>query len=295
MSDDTIEDTTEDTAKAAMASWLFVPGDSERKQQRAGASGADVLILDLEDSVAPAAKPAARATVAAWLATPVPSRRFVRVNALDTGLTESDVAATLPGRPDGYVLPKATGPQDLAALSALIERHGGGAEVRIMAIATESARGLRNLMRLDWSHPRLVALSWGGEDLAADLGAARNRNAAGDYLTPFLLARDLVLLAARDAGVAAIDAVFPDVADLAGLRRETIESVDLGFDGKLAIHPEQIAVIHAARAPDAAQLAHAHAVLAALAAAGGGVALLNGQMLDQPHRRQALRTLARHR
>ncbi len=286
---------SDETAQTAMASWLFVPGDSARKQQRAGDSGADILILDLEDAVAPAVKPAARATVAVFLATTVPPRRFVRVNALDTGLTEEDVAATLPGRPDGYVLPKATGPHDLAALSALIERHGGGPEVGIMAIATESARGMRNLMRLDWSHPRLVALSWGGEDLAADLGAARNRNAAGEYLSPFLLARDLVLLAARDAGVAAIDAVFPDVRDLDGLRREAGEGADLGFDGKMAIHPDQIAVIHAAQTPDTAKIARARAVLAALAAADDGVALLDGQMLDQPHRRQALRTLARQR
>lgn len=215
------------------------------------------------------------------------------MNALGTGLTAGDVAETLAARPDGYVLPKCEGPEGLAALSELISSQGGGDGVRIVAIATETARGVRNLMRADWAHPRLEALTWGAEDLAADLGAARNRDGAGRYLGPFALARDTVLLAARDAGVAAIDAVFTDLADAGGLAAEAAEAATLGFDGKLAIHPGQIAPIHAALTPTPHEIAQARAVLAALSAAGAGVARLDGRMLDRPHALQARRVLAR--
>ncbi|MFA7428663.1 MAG: CoA ester lyase [Rhodospirillaceae bacterium] len=273
--------------------YLFVPADSPRKMERALQSGADALILDLEDSVAADRKDAARAEVARFLDAPAPMARFVRVNALCTGLTEADVASTAAARPDGYVLPKCEGPDDIETLSGLVDQAGGAASVRIMAIATESVRAVRRLMRENWSHPRLSALTWGGEDLSADMGASRNRDAGGAYLGPFQLARNLTLLAALEAGVEAIDAVYTDFANAEGLRDETAEARDLGFTGKLAIHPAQVAPIHDVFRPDPGQVEWARRVIAALAAAGGGVARLDGEMLDRPHLLQAQRILAR--
>jgi len=274
-------------------SWLFVPGDSARKIARAAGSGADALILDLEDAVAPDAKPAARALVAEALAQPAPMPRFVRVNALPTGLAAADVAAVARAGPAGWLLPKCEGADDITALAGLIDAAGGDPAAPILALATETARGVMNLMRSDWSHPRLGGLTWGAEDLAADLGASANRGPDGSYLGPFRLARDLTLLAARDAGVAAVDSVFTDIADPAGLAAEAGLAAALGFDGKMAIHPAQIPVIHQALTPDPAQLDWARRVLAALDAAGSGVARLDGRMLDRPHRLQAERLLSR--
>ncbi|MCC5986347.1 MAG: CoA ester lyase [Pararhodobacter sp.] len=274
-------------------SYLFVPGDSTRKQARALDSGADALILDLEDSVAAAARPAARVQVAAFLAEPAPMARFVRVNGLRSGETEADLAAIAPLRPDGYVLPKCEGPDDIATLAGLIAAQGGSGDPKILAIATETVRALRRLMREDWSHPALAGLCWGGEDLSADMGASRNRDGSGRYLGPFRLAREMCLLAALEAGIDAVDAVFTGLSDPAGLMQEAEEAAALGFSGKLAIHPAQIEPIHAAFRPSAAQIEHARKVLAAVASAGSGVAVLDGQMLDHPHVRQAQQVLRR--
>ncbi len=274
-------------------SYLFVPADSARKLAKAVESGADALILDLEDAVAPANKAAARAEAAGFLAQTLPMKRYVRVNGLSTGLTEEDVATTVAAAPDGYVLPKCEGPADIEALSALISRFGGSEKIGIIAIGTETVRGLRRLMRENWSHPRLSALTWGGEDLAADMGAERNRDEAGNYLGPFLMARDMILLAAVEAGVAAVDAVFTDFRDEAGLLREARLAKTLGFSGKMAIHPAQVPVIHAAFRPEPAEVDWARAVIAALEAASEGVASLNGMMLDRPHLIRARKILER--
>lgn len=277
-------------------SYLFVPADSPRKVQRAGSSNADALILDLEDSVTEDRKGDARAAAARYLATVEGKRKpacLVRVNALATGLTEDDVAATVSGRPTGYVLPKCEGVEDIEALSRMITRHHGSSDIGIMAIATETVRAVRSLMRSDWTHPRLRALSWGGEDLASDMGALRNRGAGGHYLSPFCMARDLTLLAALEAGVAAVDAVYTDFRDIEGLGLESTLASELGFSGKMAIHPDQIDPIHAAFVPSASQIRWAEGVLASLAEAEGGVASLNGEMLDLPHALRARRILAR--
>ena len=271
-------------------SWLFVPGDSPRKMEKALGSGADALILDLEDAVAADAKPFARREVARFLATPAPMPRHVRLNALASGQIEADIAATITARPAGYVLPKAEGPEDIDRLARMIALAGGSG-IGITVIATETARGLRRLARLDWSHPALGAITWGGEDLSADLGASHNRDAAGAYLPLFQSARDTTLLAAREAGAAAIDAVFTAFDDPAGLEAETRAAVALGFDGKLAIHPAQIPVIHRAFTPSAEQLDWARQVVALLASQG--TARLGGQMLDRPHLLQARKLLAR--
>ena len=271
----------------AHRSYLFVPGDSARKQAKSRGTGADALILDLEDSVAPEAKDAARATTAAFLAEGAPMARLVRVNALSTGRTADDIAATAPGRPDGYVLPKCEGRDDIAAAAAMIAEAGSGAP--IMVIATETARAVRGLMSADWAHDALGAMAWGAEDLAADLGALSNRSGDGTFRPPFALARTLALLAAKDAGVAAIDGPFTGIGDTEGLRAEAEAAFAMGFDGKLAIHPAQVAVINAAFTPSEAAVAHARAVTEAMD--GSGVASLNGQMLDQPHLLQAQRIL----
>lgn len=268
-------------------SYLFVPGDSARKQLKSRDTGADALILDLEDSVAPDAKAAARRQTATFLAEGAPMARLVRVNALSTGLTAADVAQTAEGRPDGYVLPKCEGPEDIAQLAAMIAQ--AGLDVPILIIATETVRAVRQLMRSDWSHAALGGMTWGGEDLAADLGALRNRDSAGQWLPPFALSQTLTLLAAKEAGVSAVDGPFTGIGDTAGLQAEAAAAFAMGFDGKLAIHPAQVPVINAAFGPDAAAIAHAERVVAAMS--GTGVAQLDGQMLDQPHLTQARKIL----
>lgn len=274
-------------------SYLFVPGDSERKMEKALESGAGALILDLEDAVGPEMKDAARILVAEFLKRPAPMPRFVRVNALETGMVEADVAATAAAGPAGYVLPKCEGRDDIDALSDVMTRHALEAECGILAIATETVRAVRALMRDDWSHPRLMGMAWGGEDLAADLGAAANRATDGAYHSPFRFARDTMLFAAKAAGVAAIDAVFTDFRDEPGLKAEALAASVCGFDGKLAIHPAQIDPIHRALAPTEDQITWARQVVDAMAAAGDGVARLDGKMLDRPHLRQAEKLLGR--
>ncbi|SEM95307.1 citrate lyase subunit beta / citryl-CoA lyase [Loktanella fryxellensis] len=270
-------------------SFLFVPGDSAHKQDKARGSGADALILDLEDSVAADAKDAARTQTARWLEEGAPMARLVRVNALSTGRTADDVAQTAPGRPDGYVLPKCEGVTDIAALAAMIAQ--AGLDVPILVIATETVRAVRRLMSQDWAHPALGGVTWGAEDLAADLGALANRDAHGDWLPPFALARTLALLAAKDSGVAAIDGPFTGLGDTMGLQAASRAAFTMGFDGKLAIHPAQVPTINRAFTPSDDQIAHARRVVDAMS--GTGVAALDGQMLDQPHLRQAERILAR--
>jgi citrate lyase subunit beta/citryl-CoA lyase len=278
-------------------SWLFVPADQPRKVESAATGPADAIILDLEDAVGLVQKDAARALVVGFLAAghgahPCGPARLIRVNALSTGMTEADVAATARHRPAGYVLPKCEGPADVDALARLVATHGGS-DVPILAIATETARAVRSLMRSDWSHPALGGLTWGGEDLMADLGSLRNRKADGSYHSPFRLVRDLTLFAASEARVPAVDAVYTAFRDEAGLKSEAGQAADLGFSGKLAIHPAQIAPIHAAFAPDETTIAHAQRVREVFASSGGNATSLDGEMLDIPHLRRAMRILQR--
>ena len=271
----------------AHRSYLFVPGDSARKQDKARGTGADALILDLEDSVAPGDKDAARNRTAAWLAEGAPMARLVRVNSLSTGRTAEDIAATAAGRPDGYVLPKCESLDDIASVAAMIA--AAGSDASILIIATETVRAVRQLMRADWAHPALGGMAWGAEDLAADLGALTNRDAAGAFRPPFAMARTLALLAAKDAGVAAVDGPHTAIGDTQGLGRGAEAAFAAGFDGKLAIHPAQVPVINAAFTPSAAQIDHARRVVEVMD--GTGVASLDGQMLDQPHLVQARKIL----
>jgi citrate lyase subunit beta/citryl-CoA lyase len=282
-----------------MRSLLFVPGDDERKIAKGFASSAGALILDLEDAVAPARKGAAREICAEALQSANTTKKlFVRVNALDTGQTLADLAATVRGRPYGIVLPKCRGGEDARLvgqyLAALEAREGieSGA-TRILPIATENGASMFGLGTYSGVE-RLCGIFWGGEDLAADLGAVANRGANGRYTAPYELARSLTLAAAAAAQVDAVDAVYTNFRDLDGLRAEAAEALRDGFSAKAAIHPDQVEPINAAFTPSAADVAWAKRVVAAFEESpGAGVAAIDGKMLDRPHYRSAQRVLAR--
>jgi len=286
-----------------MRSLLFVPGDSESKLDKALNSGADALIVDLEDSVASSRKAEARATAQTYLskASRIAERPrlLVRVNGLDTGLIDDDLDAVLPGKPDAIMLPKAQGGASIVHLDAKLtarEAIHGLREglVRIVALATETAAALFAAGTYGASSPRLTALSWGAEDLSADLGAETNRDADGHFTAPFVWARNLCLAGAAAAEIAAIDTVFVDFRNPEGLRREAEEARRDGFVGKLAIHPNQIAIINEVFTPSATAIADAEAVIAAFATdPSAGVVGLNGVMYDRPHLERAKRLLAR--
>lgn len=282
-----------------MRSLLFVPGDDERKIAKGLGSAADALILDLEDAVAPARKGAAREICAKALQSANTTKKlFVRVNALDTGQTLADLAAVVRGRPYGIVLPKCRGGDDARLvghyLSVLEAREGieSGA-TRILPIATENGASMFGLGSYAGVE-RLCGIFWGGEDLAADLGAVANRDTHGRYTAPYELARSLTLFAAAAAQVDAVDAVYTNFRDLEGLRAEAAEALRDGFSAKAAIHPDQIEPINAAFTPSAADVAWAKRIVAAFdESPGAGVASLDGKMLDRPHYRSAQRVLAR--
>ena len=280
-------------------SYLFVPGDSERKLSKGIAGGADALIIDLEDAVAPSNKDAGRQLTARFLASQAPARArlWVRVNAFSTGLTDADLAAVVSRHPAGIVLPKCDGIEHVNALalllSALEARHGlpEGA-IRIIGIVTETAASVLNTPSLRAGHPRLAGMMWGAEDLAADLGAAGNRDATGAFAEPFRVARSLCLFAAKAAGVEAIDTVFTDIRDLAKLEAETTAIRAMGFDAKAAIHPDQVAIINRVFTPDDGELTWARRVVAAFdSQPGAGVVRLDEKMVDQPHLKHARRLL----
>ena len=286
-----------------MRSLLFVPGDSPRKLAKGLESGADALILDLEDSVAADRKAEARTTALGFLnevgtAANRP-RLLVRVNSLDTGLTDADLDAVVAGRPDAILLPKAEGRPSVVELDAKLaarEARAGlpNGAIGIMAIATETAAALFVAGTYAGASPRLSALTWGAEDLSADIGAETNRDADGNFTGPFRLARSLCVAAAAAAKVAALDTVFIDFRNADGLRREAEEARRDGFVGKLAIHPGQVATINEVFTPSPAEIAKAEAVIAAFAAAPGvGVVGIDGVMYDRPHLERAKRLLAR--
>lgn len=283
-------------------SWLFVPADAERKLAKAGATGAEALILDLEDAVAAERLPEARRLARAFLTgarDPARQQVWVRINGLGTGKALEDLAAVMPGRPDGIVLPKAGGAEDVRQLGHYLSalEVGGGAQegtTRILAIATETAASLFALGGYAAAGPRLLGLAWGAEDLATALGVSSNREpGGGSYTQVFQLARSLCLAGAAAAGIAAVDTPFTDYRNLAGLEAEARLARRDGLCGKLAIHPDQVDVIHKAFTPDVAEVAAAERIVAAFAAAGAAGAVgLDGRMLDRPHLAQAERTLA---
>jgi citrate lyase subunit beta/citryl-CoA lyase len=283
-----------------LRSLLFVPGDSARKFARAKDCGADALILDLEDSVAPSQKAAARALVAE-LIDDNETRDwsfFVRVNALDTGLTLDDMAAVVKPGLDGLLIPKANGASDVERIGHdldLLEGRAGlpRGSVKFAVVATETARAMFALGSYAPAHPRLIALTWGAEDLSAALGATDNKEPDGSWTFPYQVARTQCLFAASAAEVAAIDTVFVDFRDLEGLERDCRRSRRDGFNGRLAIHPDQVATINRSYAPSDAEIERARRIVAAFEAnPGAGTLGVDGKMVDIPHLKAARKTLA---
>lgn len=284
-----------------MRSFLFVPADSERKLAKGPTSGPDGLILDLEDSVAADRKPIARDMALAYLksADRKGPKLYVRVNALDTGLTLGDLAVVMQGRPDGIVFPKCVGQANLDLLAnyldALEAREGlAHGTTRILTIATESAAAVLALTAAPAKHKRLMGHSWGGEDLMADLGALAKGPSPGVYDDTFKLARTINLMASVAAGVTAYDTVYPDIKNADGLRAEARDARRMGYGGKIAIHPDQVAIIHEVFTPSADEIAWAKRVVATFRDnPSSGVLTLDGKMLDRPHLVLAERLLAR--
>jgi citrate lyase subunit beta/citryl-CoA lyase len=283
-----------------MRSMLFVPGDSEKKLAKGWESGSDALILDLEDSVATDRKKEARQISRGFLAAnKVGPKRFVRINPLVTPYAIDDLAAVVGGAPDGIVLPKCASAADIVAvnhyLSALESREGlPPGRIQILPIVTETAGAMFTLGSYTGLGTRLCGMMWGCEDLAADVGASVNRSPDNMYLAPFDLARSLCLFAAAAAGVPAIDTVFTDFKDMAGLERESLNAERIGFTAKAAIHPAQVEVINRAFTPDETAIAWAKKVVAAFqSSAQLGVIGIEGKMLDKPHLRAAERVLNR--
>jgi citrate lyase subunit beta/citryl-CoA lyase len=281
-------------------SLLFAPGDSERKIAKAGASGADLVLLDLEDSVTAANKPEARRIVADHLKSAERAQpQWVRINPLDGGEALADLAAIVPARPDGVLLPKASRAEAdrLDHYLSALETAAGlpiGA-IPVAALATETAQAMFGLGDYAGT-PRLVALSWGAEDSATALGATDNRDETGAYHAPYQLLRSLCLMGAAAAGVAAIETIHGDFRDLEGLEKVASAARRAGFRGMLAIHPDQVAVINRAFAPSDEDIARARRIVAAFAAQpGAGTIGLDGAMLDLPHLRRAEAMLAMHR
>ena len=297
-----------------MRSLLFVPADSPRKLEKSLQSGSDVLIFDLEDAVAPTRKEEGRIELVKFLteikrnAIKTP-QIYVRVNALTTGMTLADLAAIMPCRPAGVVLPKSTGVRDLTRLSTYLEAFEhlypqanaaladaqGHALTSIIAIVTETAESLAGLNEYRGATPRLAGMMWGAEDLSGDIGALTNKeeDGSGEWTAPFKLVRSLCLFAASAAGVPAIDTVPMEINNIDALTRETRQAYRDGFSAKAAIHPGQVPVINQAMTPDASTQAWATRVIAAFAtSASVGVATLDGKMLDTPHLRLAKKIIA---
>lgn len=294
----------DDEEGVLMRSLLFVPGDSERKLEKGFGAGADVVIVDLEDSVAAGNKAAARKVAANFIAghrQQTSSDIYVRVNDLSTGLTDDDLAALVPVKPDGIMLPKSNSGQDVQQLAAKLRVHeaesglpDGG--IKILPIITETASGLLAAASYAGASSRLAGLTWGAEDLSAAIGARSARDESGRYTDVFRLARATTILAAGAAEIAAIDTVFPDFRDMAGFEAECREAERDGFTGKMAIHPAQVPVINAAFTPSPEAVERSRAIVDAFAAAGNpGVVGIDGKMYDRPHLRLAERLLARAR
>ncbi|MBS7708131.1 HpcH/HpaI aldolase/citrate lyase family protein [Chelatococcus asaccharovorans] len=288
----------------AARSWLFIPGDSEKKLGKADATGADALIVDLEDSVAPAHKAEARIMVLAFLKAHTPGQRsaqlYVRINPLDEGALE-DLAAVMPGMPDGIMLPKIFGAGCVERLSHYLdafEAAGGIARgaTRIIPVATETPRAALTLAGFSERRlPRLSAMTWGAEDLSTALGATTNLGSDGQWSLVYQITRASVLLAAKAAGVAAIDTLYADFRDDAGLRASCRVGAAEGFDGRIAIHPAQVSAINACFTPSDDDIAHAMRVIAAFdATPDAGTVGLDGIMLDIPHLKQAQAVIAKH-
>jgi len=276
-----------------LRSLLFVPGDQPERMEKALGAGADALILDCEDAVTPDRKREARANVAKFLSRgPRAVTLFVRINPLGSGIADDDLAAIMPHKPDGIVLPKAEGGRSLIdldqRLKALSDTHAV-----ILPIATETPAAIFALGGYGDVTPRLCGLTWGAEDLPAAIGAATSREEDGRYTPPYETARSLLLFGAHAAGVPAIETVYPNFRDLDGLKTYAARGRRDGFSGMMAIHPAQVAVINSAFMPSKAEIEWARRIVELFEENPGiGALSLDGKMVDAPHLKQAIRLLA---
>ena len=286
-------------------SFLFIPGDSEKKLGKVDGVGADAFILDLEDAVAVARKPVAREMVPAFIkGRPRAERKsqlWVRVNPLDTPWTLEDLAAIVPVAPDGIMLPKVNGPEDVAQVShylSALEAASGVEQgsIRILPVATETAVSPFRLG--DYAAAgltRLYGLTWGAEDLSSAIGASGNTDANGEWTHTYKMVRSLCLLGAHAAGGEAVDTLYVDFRDPDGLRASCKAARAEGFSGRVAIHPAQVDIINESFSPSADEVDFARRVVDLFAAnPDSGTLGLDGKMLDIPHLKQAERTLAMH-
>jgi len=285
-----------------MRSLLFVPADAGDKLDKAMASGADAVIIDLEDSISPERKPAAREAARDYLKAHTGQanrpRLFVRINGLDTGMTDADLEAIVPGRPDAVLFPKAEGGASVVNLDAKLTAQEAmtgvaGGSIKVLAQNVESAAGLFLAGTFKDVSPRLIGMTWGPEDLSAELGAESNRDDKGFLTEPYRFARSVCLFGAAAAKLPAIETVYVDFRNSEGLRQDTIEARRDGFTGRLAIHPAQVPVINEVFTPTAEQIDKAKAIVAAFAAnPGAGAIGIDGKMFDRPHLIRAQRLLA---
>lgn len=285
-----------------MRSLLFVPADAGPKLDKAMASGADAVIIDLEDSISPERKPAAREAARDYLKVHTGKadrpHLFVRINGLDTGMTDADLEAIVPGKPDAVLFPKAEGGASVVHLDAKLtaqEAIAGVAEgaIKVLAQNVESAAGLFLAGTFKDVSPRLIGMTWGPEDLSAELGAESNRDDKGFLTEPYRFARSVCLFGAAAAKLPAIETVYVDFRNSEGLRQDTIEARRDGFTGRLAIHPAQVPVINEVFTPTAEQIEKAKTIVAAFAAnPGAGAIGIDGKMFDRPHLIRAQRLLA---
>jgi citrate lyase subunit beta/citryl-CoA lyase len=280
--------------------WLFVPGDSEKKLSKGATTGADALIIDLEDSVAASRRPVGRGLTREYLLAADRSicQLYVRINPLDTHDALLDLAGIIAGKPDGLILPKAQTVEDSNRLSYYLDalEVANGMEqgsVKIFPIATETPGAMLTLDGYRNVNARVSGLSWGAEDLSAAIGASTNQDENGNLSAPYILARSLCLMAAHAAGVQAVDTVHTDFRDDEGLRQSSNYARRDGFSGKIAIHPNQVQIINDAFTPSAEEIAHARAVIDIFAAnPEAGTLSMDGKMLDKPHLTQAERVVA---
>jgi citrate lyase subunit beta/citryl-CoA lyase len=287
-----------------LRSFLFVPADSDRKLAKGWASGADALILDLEDAVAAASKPQARRMASAWLeeraSESTGPRRFVRINPLDSGLALDDLAAVVQPGLHGIVLPKPTSSADLQRLAHMLDvlevRAGmPPGEVSVLPVITETPQAMLNMNTFSVPQPRVIAVTWGAEDLSAAIGAVSNRDEDGRFSPLYVWAQSLCLLVAANSGAVAIDTLHADFRDAAGLAASCRQARRRGFGGRIAIHPDQVEVINTAFSATEAELAHARRVVDAFEQQpDAGTLSLDGVMLDMPHLKQARKTLGLH-
>lgn len=282
-----------------LRSLLFVPGDSDKKFAKVSGGNADVLILDLEDAVAPAVKPEARRKVAGWLdrAAECTACLFVRPNPLDSGMIDEDLAAVVRPGLAGLLIPKANGAEDIAAIAGKLDRLETDAglkpgTVKIAVVATETPYAMFNLGTYATPHPRLIALTWGAEDLSSAIGAVDNKEADGTWTFPYQVARAQCLFASAAAGVAPIDTLYGNFRDPEGLEQDCRRARRDGFLGRIAIHPDQVDIINRCFSPTEEEIAHARRIADAFAANPElGTIGIDGKMYDIPHLKAAHKTL----